>query len=411
MLNGRKNKLEKNFFKIFFINALLNVKMINIVVSLFYVYRSLRVADIFYLGVVYSVTVILSEVPSSYLADRFGRKRTIIMAAFFGFLHWVFFLTANSFLLFAVGTMFYALAESCMSGTDEAFVYDTNKELDNQSQSLQKLSRYFSSERFFKIFSAFLGAIIAKDLLDWQFNSIIMVDMVASLVAIIFAFTLIEPNHFMDVEKQEAGLIKDAYKILSRDRTLMFGILNKLFVLIGAHLCWAYATVLFVGNLGIPIITMGIVWSVYHFLVMGTNHFLHSLWPNQSEAVKINILSTIFSMALVLFLANWFFFPQKYILLIFYLMVEFIASIRQPIFSSIFNKQFYSYNRATTLSMANFVQHVFQVPLLLLTGWLVSVNIVYPYVVALALGLAAVFYFRVNEKGFIKNMIYEPKIV
>ncbi|OGH91289.1 MAG: hypothetical protein A2534_00040 [Candidatus Magasanikbacteria bacterium RIFOXYD2_FULL_39_9] len=409
MLGDRKSKLEKNFFKIFFINALLNVKMINIVISLFYVYRSLRVADIFYLGVVYSATVILSEVPSSYLADRFGRKRTIIMAAFFGLLHWVFFLTANSFFLFAIGIVFYALAESCMSGTDEAFVYDTNKELNNQSQSLQKLSRYFSSERFFKIFSAFLGAIIAKDLLDWQFNSIIMVDMVASVVAIIFAFTLLEPNHFMDVEKQEAGLIKDAYKILSRDKTLMFSVLNKLLVLIGAHLCWAYATVFFVDNLSISVVTMGIVWSVYHFLVLGASHFLHSLWPNHSETVKINMLSAVVSAALGMFLFSWFFFPYKYILLAFYLIVEFTASIRQPIFSNIFNKQFFSYNRATTLSMANFVQHVFQIPLLLLTGWLVGINIIFPYVVALFLALAAVLYFRINQKE--PNNVYVSKTI
>jgi hypothetical protein len=74
MILERKIKLEKNFFKIFFINALLNIKMINIVLSLFYVYRGLELSDIFYLGIVYSIAVLLSEVFSSYLADSFGRR-------------------------------------------------------------------------------------------------------------------------------------------------------------------------------------------------------------------------------------------------------------------------------------------------------------------------------------------------
>jgi MFS family permease len=83
--------------------------MINAIISLFFVYRSLRVADIFYLGIIYSVTVIVSEVPSSYLADKFGRKRTVIVATCFALLHWVMYLIADSFTLFAFGAIFFAL--------------------------------------------------------------------------------------------------------------------------------------------------------------------------------------------------------------------------------------------------------------------------------------------------------------
>ncbi|MBI2037593.1 MAG: MFS transporter [Candidatus Magasanikbacteria bacterium] len=406
MPDDRKTKLEKNLFKIFFINALLNVKMINVIISLFYVYRSLTVPDIFYLGVVYSAAVVLSEIPSSYLADKFGRKRTVIIATFFGLLHWVFYLIADSFLLFAVGTIFYALAESCMSGTDEAFVYDTNKELGNQGSSLQKLSHYFSSERIFKIASAFLGALIAKDLAQWQFSLVIMVDIIATLVAIVFAFTLVEPNHFMDVEKQEAGLIKDAYKILSKDKRLLFAIFNKWIVAIMAMTCWRYSAVLFIDNLGVSIIIFGIVWSAYHAVVFAGNYFGHFLWPNKEDTFKINILNILFSISLAIFLMSWFFAPEKYILFGLYTIVLITSALRDPFFSHMFNKQFNSYNRATALSLANFIRYVFEIPFLPIIGLLVSINIIYPYVVALIFGLSAIFYFRIKEEK-----VYESKTV
>src|SRR5690348_15467161 len=134
----RERKLKKNFFKIFYINALLNVKMVNVVLSLLYIHRNLDITDIFYLGIVYSITVIASEVPSSYAADLFGRKKTVIMAACFGVLHWIFFLISHNFFIFAVGVVFYALAESFMSGTDEALVYDTNRELGTHGQAFHK---------------------------------------------------------------------------------------------------------------------------------------------------------------------------------------------------------------------------------------------------------------------------------
>lgn len=410
MTEDRKRKLEKNFFKIFFVNSFLNIKMINIVVSLFYVYRSLAVADVFYLGVVYSISVVLSEVPSSYLADRFGRKRTIIMAGLFSVLHWVLFLIANNFWFFAVGVIFYALAESFMSGTDEAIVYDTNKELGNHSDSLKKLSRYLSSDRIFKIGAAFLGALIAKDLAGWQFNVIIIVDLVASIISIVLAFTLVEPNHFMDVEKQEADIIKDAYKILSKDRKLLTVVCNRLLIKIAAITCWRYSAVFFVDKLDISIIILGIIWSSNHAAVFAGNYFSHLLWPNRQDSFKINFLNIAFSLSLALFFISWFLFPGKYILLAFYVLLETISSLRDPFFSHMFNKQFSSYNRATALSLANFVRHAFEIPILLLVGWLVSINIIFPYVVALALGLVTVFYFRVSEKKLIQQN-YEPKII
>lgn len=410
MKEDRKRKLEKNFFKIFFVNSLLNIKMINIVVSLFYVYRSLVIADVFYLGIVYSITVVLSEVPSSYLADKFGRKRTIVMAALFSLLQWVFFLIAHDFLFFAIGIIFYALAGSFMSGTDEAIVYDTNKELGNHDESLKKLGRYLSSERIFKIMAAFLGALIARDLAGWQFNLLIMVDIVASIVAIILSLTLVEPNHFMDVEKQEAGVIQDAYKILSNDRQLLRTICSRLFIQVASITCWRYSAVFFVDKLKIPLVILGVVWSLNHAVIFWGNYFVHILWRDKKDSFKINSLNSVFALALVLFFLSWFFFPGKYILLAVYVSLEIAAALRDPFFSHIFNKQFSSYNRATALSLANFVRHIFEIPVLLLVGWLVTINIVFPYAVALALGLVTIFYFRVSEKSIIQQN-YEPKTI
>ncbi len=396
MEQGRKRKLEKNFFKIFFINSLLNVKMINIVLSLFYVYRGLQLSDIFYLGVVYSVAVLLSEVPSSYLADSFGRKRAVILASFFGILHWVFFLIADSFVFFAIGTVFYALAESFMSGTDEALVYDTNKELGNPDSSLQKLSRYFSSERIFKIASALIGAIIAQNLVNWQFNIIIFIDIAASLIAVFFALTLVEPKQFTNLEKQEAGLITDAYVIIANDKKLRVAILSKSLIFTAAHVCWVYMTVLFVDRLNVPLIVLGVVWSMHHIVMVVASHYLHNWLPHKTHAFKINFLNYLFSASVLAVIICWFSFPYKYLLLFFFLLTQFFSAIRRSIFSDVLNKQFKSYNRATALSLANFAEHIFFLPILPLAGFLISLNIIFPYFLALVIGLTVMWFFRLQ---------------
>lgn len=405
----RKRKLEKNFYKIFFINALLNVKMLSSISSLFYVYRSLTVPEIFYLGIVFSATVVLSEVPSSYLADRFGRKRTVIMAALFGLLHWVFFLIADSFLLFAIGTLFFALAESFMSGTDEAFIYDTNKELGRHTESLKKLSWYLSSERVFKIASAFLGALIAKDLLEWQFSLVIFVDIFASIIAVFFAWRLVEPQHYMDVEKQEAGLIKDAYKILSTDRRLLVAIASKVVIFIMGASMWRYAAVLFVDNLGISIIVFGLLWSLYQAFVFIGNQFSHRIWPHKTDSFKIQMLNYLFVVSVAVFVVSWFFFPFKFVLCFAYIATQTASSLRDPFFSHLFNQQFNSYNRATALSLANFTRNIFDLPIIPLMAWAVGRGLVWPYVISLLFGLAVVIFLNIDKVK--PRVSYEPKTI
>ncbi len=410
MSDDRKKKLEKNFFKIFFINSLLNLKMINAIISLFFVYRSLRVADIFYLGIIYSFTVIVSEVPSSYLADKFGRKRTVIMATCFALLHWAMYLIADSFALFAVGAVFFALAESFMSGTDEAFVFDTNKELGDHNQSFKKLAYYFSSERVFKIFSAFLGVIIAKDLASWQFSLIILADVVASIIAMLYAFTLVEPNHYMDVEQQEANLIKDAYRILAHDKNLLWATFNKMMIVVTTAACWRYAAVLFVDSLRIPVIIFGFVWSVHHLVIFAGNRLSDKIWLKNTIGSKINILNSITCGSVALFLIAWFFYLNKYIIFAGYILMMASSALRDPFFSHLFNQQFRSYNRATTLSLVNFVRHIMEIPFLPVIAWMVSKSMVLPYVMVLLSAVLALTVFRMKKVSF-NNQLYATTAV
>lgn len=81
--------------------------------------RALELEAIYYLGFV------LLEVPSGYLADRMGRRVTLILGALAAMAAHAAFVFGQGFVHFAVAQVLLALSMASVSGSDVALLYDT----------------------------------------------------------------------------------------------------------------------------------------------------------------------------------------------------------------------------------------------------------------------------------------------
>lgn len=388
-------KLSNNFTRIFWIRALLSVKMINIVLSLFYLHRGVSLSEIMLLSLFFSITISLFEIPSSYLADRWGRKPTIIVGCLTGILHWVCFFLAHDVWIFALGTFFYAVSDALLSGTDEALVYDTTKQLEEEHKSLTHLGRYHSAKLFFKVVGPVLAVFLAAGLTEGEFQLLLWVDIIASTIAVFVAFTIVEPNHNMDLEKLEAGVMKDAWKIFRQNPMFLRAVMGKMMIFMTLHLCWDYFQHFFTG-LGVSVVVLGILWSLKHLCNYIACQYVHRFFPKKSVAEKINILNGIVFVLLFVFICVYFFARNGYILYILFCLFYAVSAFRASFYSEFFNKMSHSYNRATLLSLTNFLRIFFDTPLIILAAYLVSVNVIYPYVLAVTVAGAIVFLGRLN---------------
>ena len=95
------------------------------VIVLYWQSHGLGMKDIFVLQVIFSVAVILFEVPSGYFADRFGHRYSIIIGNVMGtlgfFCYWAF----PSYLGFVLAEVILALGAGFISGARDALLYDT----------------------------------------------------------------------------------------------------------------------------------------------------------------------------------------------------------------------------------------------------------------------------------------------
>ncbi len=396
-MKNRLLQLKKNFRRMFWIKAFSNIRFISIVVALFYLHRGLELSDIYYLSIFWAIGSLLFEVPSSYLADHWGRKKTIILGLFLSIIYFSIFLFAHSFLWFAVAAFFYGAANACMTGTDVALVYDTEKELKNSKKTLGKLGKFHAARRLFKVVGAVVGAYIAKDLFAWQFNTLILIDIFSLLIALTFAARLVEPRHKMDLEKQEAGVMKDAISLFRNNKILFKVMLNKELIFFSFFILWTYYQKFFV-DLGLPILTIGLLWGAGHLFTVLALWFTEKIKGKSHVEDNINHLNLYYLFIFSLYVILIYFNVNPILLFIIFTLLSLIDNLRYPFFSEYFNKKFSSYNRATTISLSNLLHSVLEFPILLLAGLLIDKSMIYPFYLSLVLVILVIIFLKIPNK-------------
>ena len=400
IVQTRRHKLFRNFRLMFFLQAFLSVRTLNVVASLFYLARGLTLSQIFYLSIFWAVINIVSEVPSSYLADRWGRNKTIILSSVLYVINCVTLIFAHSFGMFVLGIFFFALSYACFSGTDEALVYDTSRELGDSENSLRRLGQYSAAEKIFKIITPLIGVLIAKDLTEHQFTILLIIDSLAAFCALIISLFIIEPQQYFEVEKVEAGVLHDAVKLIKNNPNLMRAICNRALAFTSVFIIWRYHQQMFV-SIGVPILVLGIGWSLFNLIVTIINYQIHRLWPSKTLTTKINYLNFITVFFIVLFLIGWYFEFNYYWMLLIFFGINMAENARWPIFSDLFNKYSNSFNRATTLSLSNLIKSIGDIPLLAIASLLITRGLIYPvYFLLIVILLSSIFFYLPKKLKF-----------
>lgn len=392
----RRMGLEKNFKLMFAIQAFQNVRLLNIVSVLFYLHRGLTLAEVFYLSVVFGIVNVLFEVPSSYLADKWGRKKTLILAVVLLMVEKIVYFTADSFTWMIIAITGYALSYALFTGTDDALIYDSARELGVEKNSLSRLGIYYSAQRVAKAITPLVGAIIARDLLEWQFQALIWLDLISVVAAFFCAWKITEPHHKMDVEKIEVGVFKDALKLIRKDPLLLKIILSRTLVFTASFVVWRVNSKYFT-DIGLSLIALAAGISIIQAATYVITRKLTRMTDGFAVVARVNQMNAVFTVACLLFAVLSFVWPNPWVMLLLYMVFNLVEPLRWPFYSEMYNKRSNSFNRATTLSISNFIKSVLDVPILLVGAWLASANISYLFTFAATLAVVTVIWFKIPK--------------
>lgn len=114
-------------------------------VKLFYVENGLNDTDLFVLHAFYSFVIFLAEVPSGYLADVIGRKKTMVGGLFLGAAGFAAYALTSSYTGFLLAEIALGLGQSFISGADSALLYDSLLQENKAPRYLRDESRITAS--------------------------------------------------------------------------------------------------------------------------------------------------------------------------------------------------------------------------------------------------------------------------
>lgn len=316
------------------------------IIVVFFQDNGLKMTDIMLLKSIYSIAVVCMEIPSGYCADVWGRKKTLIVGTFLGFLGYVIYSFSFGFFAFLGAEIVLGIGHSLISGADSAIMYDSLLEQKKEKEYLKHEGRMYSAGNFAEAIAGIAGGLLAAVSLRLPF-------ICQSFIAFIgfpAALLLIEPT-CASLGKHKG--IKDILKVvkfaLIDDKELRWNILYS--SVIGCStLTMAWFLQPFFKEAGIKVAWFGIIWTGLNLSVGLTSAFSYKI-ENKLGQIKTSLLIA-FGISTGYIVGGLNISIAGLAIIVFFYLVRGIAS---PVLKEYINRITASEVRATVLSIRNFV--------------------------------------------------------
>ncbi len=373
-------RIARNPRLLFWGRALYETKMLNAVIVLFYLHRGLGLDHVFYMSIVWSLTALVAEIPSGYLADRIGRKRTLILGVLLLIASHVVTFFAVGLWPFMVVFVLMSASYACFSGTEEALLYESLAETKNEHDMNDRNGKQLSARSLSAIFLPAIGALIAHDLLEWQFQLLIVLNLVGTLAALVILNRLEEPTARQSVATREISIFRQSLRTIKNDPWLLKVTLNKLLVFIAAFLTWRISQP-YLNAHGFGAEALGIFYVSFQILEFAGGWFAGKIEKRVGTASVLlaTPLVMIGSLLVSIFTTNvWIIFAALALAIS-------ANAFREPVFAHAVNARIHSDSRATTLSNLNVLKGLLDIPVLFLAGYFAQTTLTFPLILAIAL--------------------------
>ena len=370
-------KLKLNSIKVLYaITFFAALYFYHPIVTLYYQARGLSFVEINSLWAIIVGVMAIAEVPTGILADKIGRKFSIIIALFLQLVGEVVYIFADHYLLFAFVAVIAGIGFAFSSGCFEAMMYDSLKK-DGREKEMQKVSGLNDSfSQLAILIGAFVGGIIAKDLQMESFILLIIMTACAVGIALFVSFFLKEPiSKYRHSEESPTKLFRDGIKLLKTNKSLQRIILLSLLATPFVNYLMTFYQPYFV-KAEVSGVWFGIALSVASFIGILASKYAYLL--EKHIGVKRGVLIAVLLPGIFYFLIAIVYHPWISILL--FIIAYASMNLQKPIFADYTNRHIESKNRATVLSIISMFSGIYVASMGLVIGLIADYELNYAFI-------------------------------
>ncbi len=339
--------LRGNIWKSYLFSALRAAMVIMPIIVLFFQDIGLSMEQVFLTQAAFSVVLIALEIPSGYLSDLMGRRKTLILGgwfAFFGFLAYVF---AHGFWEVFLAEILLGVGASLISGTDVAMLYDTLAELREQQTYKRREGRRQGLARLLEGASAVAGGLLAA--ISFRLPFAVQAGVAFLLILIGYTFTEPETRRYRGRRSHLRNMRDMVVETLRLDRRLRWLVLYSAVVaattLTGVWLLQPYFQAA-----GLPVAWFGVVWAAMLLVAAIVSFAAHRVDETfGAKRVLFLLMALPFAASLLLALraSLW--------LLLVIPAYQAVRALQGVVVADYLNRRISSETRATILSARNFL--------------------------------------------------------
>jgi MFS family permease len=249
--------LPENTLQLYLIKVAKWFNLVMPIVVLFYQDNGLSMSQIFLLKSIYSIAMVATELPSGYLADVWGCRRTILFGAILGTIGIIIYSISSNFASFAIAEVVLGVGFSFVSGADSAMLYDSLKAQNRESEYIKFEGRITSAGNFAEALAGVAGGLLATISLRTPYYFQIVV----AAIAIPAAFFLKEPKHIQERVHLKMKEILSIVKLTYLQPEMRSAILISSFTG-AATLTYAWFVQPYFEKAGVPVSVFGILWTL-----------------------------------------------------------------------------------------------------------------------------------------------------
>ena len=296
--------------------------------------------------VAFWVGLLIFQLPVGVLADRLGRKWTIVLAEAFRTAGILGYGLGTSLLGYVAANIIWSLGGAFSIGTS-AYLYETLMEARQESE----FPRYIGGNTFIQLTSnagaAFVGGLVVA--LTGSAQVTLLLGAVINVVAVAMAATFVEPKVERHIEPTTRQQLVQGFRIVRRREGVALLVGLQVFLGVALYLMSAFRP-LYLEFLGVPLADIALWIAGFLFLAAIVSLFTGALSDRLGE---FGTISLVVLLASITFFGMWFL-GQNVAAALLQAPIYVVWSLEPAIVSAYLNRRLEPGQRATVLSMGSF---------------------------------------------------------
>jgi len=358
-------RLEGNIWKFYIFQIFTSLAFFLPIVVLFWQKNGLSMTQIMFLQSLFSIAVVLLEVPTGYFADIFGRKKSLMLSGIFLFLAMVAYGVGGNFFHFLIAEIMWAFGISFASGSDSAFTYDTLKELGREKE----YKKIWGNTVFISLLSIAFSNILGGFIGEINFRLTYLLTLPFLALTIPLALSMEEPErHKLIFEK---GYLWELFKIvkysLLENKKLRWLIIYAGVVYaFNQAVLWFYQP--YFSLSGLNIFYFGFIFASFQIVAAISSKYSHALEEKFGSKYSL-VMLIVLTGGSYLLMSNFVFLFSFF----FAFLQQFVRGFHKVVIDDYVHKLSTSEMRATILSAKNMIGQLIYAVIIPFAGWIADV--------------------------------------